>query len=82
MWDDILEVVAEVVLDCAVEASGKKKPSLILLAALAWLAVVVLLLWVGIAEKDVSLIVLAVILAAALALWLYLKISKHRNKSR
>lgn len=79
MWDDILEVVAEVVLDCAVEASGKKKPSLILLAALAWLAVVVLLLWVGIAESDMSLIGLGIVLVAALALWIYLKIKKYQK---
>ena len=77
MWDDILEVVAEVVLDCAVEASGKKKPILILLAALAWLAVVVLLLWGGIAESDMSLIGLGIVLVAALALWIHLKIKKH-----
>lgn len=80
MWDDILEVVAEVVLDCAVEASGKKKPILILLAALAWLAVVVLLLWVGIAEKDISLITLAIILTASLALWLFVKIDRYQKK--
>ena len=79
MWDDILEVVAEVVLDCAVEASGKKKPILILLAALAWLAVVVLLLWGGIAESDMSLIGLGIVLVAALALWIYLKIKKYQK---
>lgn len=79
MWDDILEVVAEVVLDCAIEASGKKKPILILLAALAWLAVVVLLLWVGIAESDVSLIGLGIVLVGALALWVCLKMKKHQK---
>ena len=79
MWDDILEVVAEVVLDCAVEASGRKKPILIILAAVAWLAVAVLLLWVGIAESDVSLIGLGIVLVAALALWVYLKIKKYRR---
>lgn len=79
MWDDILEVVAEVMLDCAVETSGKKKPILILLAVLAWLAVVVLLLWVGIAESDMSLIGLGIVLVAALALWIYLKIKKYQK---
>ena len=82
MWDDILEVVAEVVLDCAVEASGKKKPIRILLAALAWVAAAALLLWIGIAEKDASLTVLGVAVLIALAVWLYFKISGYNQKRK
>ena len=50
MLDDILELIIEVALDGAIEASGgKKKAILICLAALVWLTVVILFLWVGIA---------------------------------
>ena len=50
MLDDILELIIEVALDGAIEASGgKKKAILICLAVLVWLTVVILFLWVGIA---------------------------------
>ena len=50
MLDDILELIIEVALDGAIEASGgKKKAILFCLAVLVWLTVVILFLWVGIA---------------------------------
>jgi len=68
MWDDILELIIEVALDGAIEASGvKKKAVLIGLAALVWLAVIILFLWVGIAEHDISLSALAVVLLLSLS---------------
>lgn len=78
MWDDILEIVLEGILDISIDAAGHKgKGILIGLATLAWLAVIALLLWVGIAEVDITLIGLGAVLLAALAFWLYVKVKKY-----
>lgn len=78
MWDDILEIVLEGILEISIDAAGHKgKGILIGLATLAWLAVTALLLWVGIAESDITLIGLGVVLLAALGLWLYVKIKRY-----
>lgn len=83
MWDDILELIIEVALDGAIEASGsKKKAILICLAGLAWLAVIILFLWVGIADHDISLVVLAVVLFAVLVSWALLKTNHYRTKRK
>lgn len=80
MWDDILEIVLEGVLEILIDAAGHKgKGILIGLATLAWLAVTALLLWVGISEKDITLIGLEVVLLAALGLWLYIKVNRYRK---
>lgn len=82
MWDDILEMVAEV-LDIAIDVGGSgTQPILIAISALVWLAVTVFLLWVGIAEKDITLIVLGVVLLVAFAVWLFVKISRYRHRER
>ena len=74
MLDDILKLIIEVALDGAIEASGgKKKAILIGLAALVWLTAVILFLWVGIAEHDISLSVLAVVLFVILVSWVFFK---------
>ncbi len=77
MWDDILEIVLEGILEISIDAASHKgKGILIGLATLAWLAVIALLLWVGVAESDITLIGLGVVLLAALGLWLYVKINR------
>ena len=77
MWDDILEIVLEGVLEISIDAAGHRgKGILIGLATLAWLAVTALLLWVGIVESNITLIGLGVVLLAALGLWLYVKINR------
>lgn len=78
MWDDILEIVLEGIWEISIDAAGHKgKGILIGLATLAWLAVIALLLWVGIAEVDITLIGLGAVLMAALAFWLYVKVKKY-----
>jgi len=78
MWDDILEIVLEGVLEISIDAAGHKgKGILIGLATLVWLAVIVLLLSVGIAEVDITLIGIGIVLLAALAFWLYVKVKKY-----
>ena len=78
MWDDILGIVLEGVLGISIDAAGHKgKGILIGLATLAWLAVTALLLWVGIAESDITLIGLGVVLLVALGLWLYIKVNRY-----
>lgn len=78
MWDDILEIVLEGILEISIDAAGHKgKGVLIGLATLAWLAVIVLFLWVGIAEVDITLIGLGIVLLAALAFWLYVKVKRY-----
>lgn len=78
MWDDILEIVLEGILEIPIDAAGHKgKGILIGLATLAWLAVIALLLWVGIAEVNITLIGLGAVLLAALAFWLYVKVKKY-----
>lgn len=78
MWDDILEIVLEGVLEISIDAAGHKgKGILIGLATLAWIAVIGLLLWVGIAEVDITLIGIGIVLLAALAFWLYVKVKKY-----
>lgn len=83
MWDDILEIVLEGVLEISIDAAGHKgKGILIGLATLAWLAVIVLLLWVGIAEADITLLGLGIVLLAALAFWLYVKVKRYRKTGK
>lgn len=83
MLDDILELIIEVALDGAIEASGgKKKAILIGLAALVWLAVIILFLWVGIAEHDISLSVLAVVLFVVLVSWVFFKTKRYLSKRK
>ena len=78
MWDDILEIVLEGILGISIDAAGHKgKGILIGLATLVWLAVIVLLLWVGIAEVNITLIGIGIVLLAALAFWLYVKVKKY-----
>lgn len=78
MWDDILEIVLEGILGISIDAAGHKgKGILIGLATLVWLAMIVLLLWVGIAEADITLIGIGIVLLAALAFWLYVKVKKY-----
>lgn len=78
MWDDILEIVLEGILEISIDAAGhKRKGILIGLATLAWLAVIILLLWVGIAEVDITLIGIGIVLLATLAFWLYVKVRKY-----
>lgn len=78
MWDDIFEIVLEGILEIPIDAAGHKgKGILIGLATLAWLAVIALLLWVGIAEVNITLIGLGAVLLAALAFWLYVKVKKY-----
>ena len=78
IWDDILEIVLEGVLEISIDAAGHKgKGILIGLATLVWLAVIVLLLSVGIAEVDITLIGIGIVLLAALAFWLYVKVKKY-----
>ena len=78
MWDDILEIVLEGILGISIDAAGHKgKGILIGLATLVWLAMIVLLLWVGIAEVDITLIGIGIVLLAALAFWLYVKVKKY-----
>ena len=78
MWDDILEIVLEGVLEISIDAAGRKgKGILIGLATFAWLAVTALVLWVGIAESDITLIGLGMILLATLGLWLYIKVNRY-----
>lgn len=83
MLDDILKLIIEVALDGAIEASGgKKKAILIGLAALVWLAVIILFLWVGIAEHDISLSVLAVVLFVVLVSWVFFKTKRYLSKRK
>ena len=78
MWDDILEIVLEGILGISIDAAGHKgKGILIGLETLVWLAMIVLLLWVGIAEVDITLIGIGIVLLAALAFWLYVKVKKY-----
>ena len=81
--DDILELIAEVLLEGAIElAGGKKKAVIIGLAALVWFALSVFFLWVGIAEKDTGLVIAAAVLLMALGVWLYIKVKRYREKER
>ena len=78
MWDDILEIVLEGILGISIDAAGHKGKSILIgLATLVWLAMIVLLLWVGIAEADITLIGIGIVLLAALAFWLYVKVKKY-----
>ena len=78
MWDDILEIVLEGILGISIDAAGHKgKGILIGLATLVWLAMIVLLLWIGIAEADITVIGIGIVLLAALAFWLYVKVKKY-----
>lgn len=78
MWDDILEIILEGILEISIDAAGYKgKGILVGLATLVWLAMIVLLLWVGIAEADITLIGIGIVLLAALAFWLYVKVKKY-----
>lgn len=78
MWDDILEMVLEFILEISVDAADHRgKGILIGLATFVWLAVIILLFWVGITEGDIPLIAFGIILLAALAFWLYVKIKRY-----
>ena len=78
MWDDILEIILEGILEISIDAAGYKgKGILVGLATVVWLAMIVLLLWVGIAEADITLIGIGIVLLAALAFWLYVKVKKY-----
>jgi len=83
MLDDVLELIIESALDGAVEAAGSKKKAILIgLAALVWLAVIVLFLWGGIAEHDISLVTLAIVLFAVLVSWVLLKTNRCRTKRK
>ena len=83
MLDDIFEIVLEGILELSAETAGHKgKGFLIGMAAFAWLAVIVLLLWVGIAEADITLIGLGIVLLAALAFWMYVKVKRYRKTGK
>ena len=83
MLDDILELIIEIALDGAIEAAGSKKKAILIgLAALVWLAVVVLFLWIGIAEHDISLVILAIALFVVLVSWVLFKIKHYWSKRK
>lgn len=83
MWDDILEIVLEGILEISIDAAGHKgKGILIGLAAVVWIAVIGLLLWVGIAETDLTLITLGIVLLAVLAFWLHGKVRRYRRTGK
>lgn len=75
MWDDFFEIILEGILEISIDAAGRKgKGILIGVAAVVWLAVTVLLLWIGIAQADITLIGLGAMLLAALV---FLKIERY-----
>ena len=83
MLDDILELIIEIVLDGAIEAAGSKKKAILIgLAVLVWLAVIALFLWIGIAEHDSRLVMLAIALFAFLVIWVLLKGNHYRIKRK
>ena len=83
MLDDILELIIEIVLDGAIEAAGSKKKAILIgLSALVWLAVIALFLWIGIAEHDSRLVMLAIALFAFLVIWVLLKGNHYRIKRK
>lgn len=83
MIDDILELMAELMLGSAVELAGRKtKAAIIGISALLWLAVAVLLLWVGFAKKDIGLLILSAVLLIAFGVWLYIMVKRFRQKKR
>jgi biotin transporter BioY len=86
MWDDIFEIVLEIVLEGAVEAAGSRKTPMlvrILLAALillVFLGTAGLVLWVGMASENAALAVLGIILLALVGIFVFSKVKQFRNR--
>ena len=86
MLDDILEFLVELILDGMVEAAGDKQvPKPIRIALSVILAVVFLgffglLLWIGISNESVLMVVLSVVLLVAAVIGIYCKVKKLRRK--
>lgn len=86
VMDDVIELVLELILDGMVEAAGSKRvPLPIRIALTTLLAIFVLgvfglLLWIGIQNKSVLMVSLAVALLMGCIIGIYFKVKKYRNK--
>lgn len=86
MLDDILEFLFELILDGMVEAAGDKqvpKPVQVVLAvilALFFIGLFGLLIWVGISNESVLMVVLSVALLVAAVIGIRYKVKKLRRK--
>lgn len=86
MLDDILEFLLELILDGMVEAAGDKqvpKPVRVVLTvilALFFIGLFGLLIWVGISNESVLMVVLCVALLIAAVIGIYCKVKKLRRK--
>lgn len=86
MLDDILEFLLELILDGMVEAAGDKqvpKPVRVVLSvilAVLFLGFFGLLLWIGISNESVLMVVLSVALLVAAVIGIRYKVKKLRHK--
>jgi len=86
MLDDILEFLIELILDGMVEAAGDKqvpKPVRVVLSvilAVVFLGFFGLLLWIGISNESVLMVVLSVALLIAAVIGIRYKVKKLRHK--
>ena len=84
--DDVIELVLELILDGMVEAAGSKHVPLPIriilttLLAIFVLGVFGLLLWIGIQNKSVLMIIIVAALLIACIIGIYFKVKKYRNK--
>ncbi len=85
MWDDILELILELILDGSIEAADNKRvpmPVRIILAMFliaVFFGVCVLLIIIGIEEENTALKVLGMFMAAAIAALIGIKIRRHKK---
>jgi len=78
MWNDIIEIIVEGILEASTDnANHKRNAILIGLSSLAWLSAIILFLWGGIADDDISMVGLGLALLTAFLLWLYAKIKRY-----
>ena len=88
MWDDIFEIVLEIILEGATEAAGSRKTPmpvrifLTVVLLLIFFGTTGLVLWVGIASKNVGLAVLGVFLLVLAVVFVFNHVKKFKDRRR
>lgn len=83
MLDDILEIIAEIVLDRACESAEEKKKAVLNgIAAIVCLVFGGLLLWSGISEPDDTLMFMGTATLVVLGAWLLPKVIHYIVRKR
>ena len=81
MWDDIIEIVIEVILEILVHIPGGKS-FLKGFGISVWFIATLLIIWSGIAKNNVAFLGLGMVSLVGLGVWLYIRIKRYYNAKK